>query len=161
MLQATWLHFECKHRDRPAPHLRIPPRRHRLGTYFWNKLPTYKLVKSVRDTWAHGCITILSGKPGLIKLPSVPGQGRDATPLPDLSEEEDRWPFSGSFQHRYMSSKNLVCLSRNRRQRALAGSISAVDVANSSCCPSAYQLVHLDPALPFASVASTVLDSAV
>lgn len=93
------------------------------------------------------------------KLPSVPGQGRDATPLPDLSE--DRWPFSGSFKHRHMSSKNSVCLSRNRRQRALAVSIPAVDVANSSCCPSAYQLVHLDPALPFASVASTVLDSAV
>lgn len=47
----------------------------------------------------------------------------------------------------YMSSKNSVCLSRNRRQRALAGSVPAV--------------VHLDPVLPFASVTSAVLDSAV
>lgn len=77
-------------------------------------------------------------------LPSVPDQGKDATPSPDFSEEEDTWPCSDSFQHRYVEEP----------QAESSGWL------HSCCCPSDYQLVHLDPTLPLASVSRTVLDSA-
>lgn len=75
-------------------------------------------------------------------------QTKEGIQLPHLTSVKRKTDGPAvAVSNTYMSSKNSVCLSRNRRQRALAGSVPAV--------------VHLDPVLPFASVTSAVLDSAV